>query len=166
MAILTQEQFQEFIDSNRDLVIVTILRILKNKEDAEDCYQDLLMNILRKIRRSEIEITTSTRAYLLRTATNLAINKVNSKKGRCSQSLETVTEKESNHSDPIGDIKIIDEITKNTQNKTMKRYLDFYLQSLIGFKDEEIADQYGVTIGTVSSGKTRAKAFIKKELNS
>ncbi len=172
-------EFQTIHDAFR-LKILRYLTSMVGRRDAEDLTQEVFLKVNQALKtfRGESQLST----WIYRIATNTALDKLRSpsfrQSGRRSLSEESVAEGEleivdkdpwTGEKTPSVEISMIREEMNECIRGIVEKLPENYrtvvvLSELEGFKDDEIAEILGVSIHTAKVRLHRARARLKKEL--
>lgn len=136
------------------------LRLLNNKEDAEDCVQQCFSSLYESIdMRKEI---TGLKPYLYRAVRNIAVSKIRSR----AHESDTVSIDESEDvEDEIidtseRDARLWEEIGKLPE----KCRIVFLMSKRDGLSNNEIAEELGISVKTVENQMTKAFKKLRESL--
>jgi RNA polymerase sigma-70 factor, ECF subfamily len=132
------------------------MRMVPDQQEAEEIVQDIFVNLW--LKRSELNIDISLKAYLFRTVMNRAINYNNHQKVRKNYQAHVVSENTGLHNEP--DKLVETELTALYEtvvaSMPKKRKEVFELSRTEGLKYTEIAEQMGISVKTVEAHLSKA----------
>ena len=161
--------FVNLVDKYKDLVFTLALKMLNQKEDAEEIAQDTFIKVFKNLHQYKSEAKFST--WIYRIAYNTCLDKI--RKNKNEKSIETIENISENEINSISNI-IID-IDKKERKLLIKNCLnllskeDHFLLTLFHFEDlslKEISSIMGITTNHVKIKLYRARmklATILKE---
>jgi RNA polymerase sigma-70 factor (ECF subfamily) len=163
--------FNEVYEEFKPKVLLYISR-LTNSHDAEDIMQEVFQKISRGLEGFQEKSKLST--WIYRIATNTALDKLRSPSSKLSS--EEYTDETEDRNVWIGSSKVpVDQsLVRKEMGECVREYVDklppYYktvivLSELEGFKNKEIADILQVSLYTVKIRLHRARASLKKELD-
>ena len=148
---------EHFIDAYGNAILRLAYSYVHNMEDAEDVLQDTLIRVLQA--DPEFESEAHEKAYLLKTAANLAKNKIEYNKRR-----ETDELNEELVSQEKEDLSFVWEAVKKLPDTSREVIHLFYEE---GYQTAQIAEILGRNESTVRSdlkrGRERLKEILKEE---
>ena len=148
---------EHFMDAYGNAILRLAYSYVHNMEDAEDVLQDTLIRVLQA--DPEFESEAHEKAYLLKTATNLAKNKIEYNKRR-----ETDELNEELVSQEKEDLSFVWEAVKKLPDTSREVIHLFYEE---GYQTAQIAEILGRNESTVRSdlkrGRERLKEILKEE---
>ncbi|GHV27918.1 RNA polymerase subunit sigma-24 [Clostridia bacterium] len=171
------EAFEQLMLPLEKRVYSTCYRILGNREDANDCAQDVMLKAFRSIGgyRSQSSLLT----WILRITTNLCLDVIRRRKVRSSVSLESLTENgradefmnkhHGYHGDFGGDP--LDALEQREINQALRVCIDklpidmrtvIILRDIQGMSYEAISQVLSLHIGTVKSRINRARERLRQ----
>ncbi len=173
-----ESAFGEMVRTNWDRIYGRANSLLSNHQDAEEVAQDTFVRARNSILKFRGECSIST--WLYHIATNLARNKHwywwRRKRG-CSVSFEAPVSEDSSmslsevisNSDPIPCDQIASEEFMSLRPKAMEMLPQKYsevirLRNELNLSYEEIAQHMGISVGTVKSRLSRARDYLRLEL--
>jgi len=155
---MAQIEFSLLYDNHKEMVWKLISRYVFSREDREDLFQEVFLNIHNALPKFRGEANVET--WLYRITINAAINYV--KKQNFNRKLQQILES----------LRIVEEISPaeidelslplaklNPRQRMILLLAEVEEKSL-----EEIAETMGLPVGTVKSNLHRAKEIIKKEV--
>jgi RNA polymerase sigma factor (sigma-70 family) len=165
-----QKAYAELMDRYRKPLYHTMLKMVKNTDDAEDLTIEAFAKAFRGLGKFKKEYTFST--WLFRIATNNCIDFIRKKR------LETLSISSSFKDDSGDDVEIdIRDYSLDPQETAIKSQKEYLMQMIVGklpvkyqrlvelryFKElsyEEIADKIDIPLGTVKAQLHRAKELL------
>jgi RNA polymerase sigma-70 factor (ECF subfamily) len=165
-----QEAFSELVLQHTSRIFRVSLRLLKNREDAEDNLQNTLLKAFCQIRRFKKESQFST--WLFRIATNEALMSLRSRRSRDIQNDAGVAEKGENE-----DFDLPDPVSNPERQYMCKEYTStilrglapklksiLLLQKMEGWTTGELAEKFGVTAQCIKYRSFRARRMLVKKM--
>lgn len=155
--------FKELYDLYKNRIFSTAMRMLGNRQDAEDAAQEVFVLIFRNIKNCREDAAFP--AWVYRIAMNTCINHLKKRKRFKSEELSDSSPaeplNESTGNSPAALQSFIEqEITRLPE----KSRTVFILHEIEGFKHEEIAGIMGISPGTSKSQLFFAKSSLRKKL--
>jgi len=142
---------------------VVCLKYSRNYEDAEDTLQDSFLSIFKKI--DQYAYKGSFEGWIKRITIHTAIQKYRDKSRLQIVSEKNIKEEPEEIVDPSTEISV--DILLGLIQKLPDRYrLVFNLYVLDNFSHKEIASMLEISEGTSKSNLSRARQFLKKEVES
>lgn len=140
-------------------------QVLKNSSLSEEAVSDVFLNIW--LKRGEIEIKTSLKAYLFMAVRNQSINYLKKNNQAFFEDLELL-DKENFPSDFPADDKVIydntvDQIESIIKELPEKRQLIFRMSRFDGLSYIEIAEILGISVNTIQNQMVKAIKFISSQ---
>ncbi|MBI1223780.1 MAG: RNA polymerase sigma-70 factor [Bacteroidetes bacterium] len=142
----------------------SVLRVLKDEHTAEDLAQEVFFDVWRK--REDINVTTSLRAYLRRSAVNKTLNFIRDRKIRWDDEdklTSTASEETS--------------IALNLESQDLERSINeaidllpercrlvFSLSRFEEMTNQQIADELSISVKTVENQMTKALKLLKSAI--
>lgn len=153
---VTHASIEELYGNHRDSLYRIALRVTRNADDAEDVVQNVFLRMLRNERQPDLGRCAA--PYLKRAATNAAIDLIRKRTQRAETDLPPYhraaepTFVEQHHVRQVLG-------TLPPQNAQL-----FELHYRGGYLYEELAQRFGLQVGTVKSRLHRIRAALQKEL--
>jgi RNA polymerase sigma-70 factor, ECF subfamily len=167
-----EEAFTELVRRHSGQVYGLSLNMLRNREDAEDNLQNVLVKAFHHIHRFEGNSQFST--WLVRIAINEALMKL---RKRNSERISDYHEPNASGDEPLGFPEIADArqdperqyISKELARKAFSGLNPslqdtFILQKAEGWTNRELAQALGITVSTVKSRIFRARVRLRQQL--
>ncbi len=180
--------FEHIVTKYKEKAFTLVLRILKNKEDAEDALQEAFIKAFRSIVDNRFEERAKFSTYLYRIVYNTALDFYKKHKSRNYNmlSLDSNFNKQDSNEDDFGNIEMqIDEkkygynsalsTDKKVMEKEMQDFVNNFLSSipekysviltlfyLDDLSHEEISDVLSLPLGTVKNRIFRAKEKLRE----
>jgi RNA polymerase sigma-70 factor, ECF subfamily len=167
-----QEAFAELVRRHSGQVYGLSLNMLRNREDAEDNLQNVLVKAFHNLARFEGNSQFST--WLVRIAINEALMKLRKRNSERISDYQHVNESgDETHFPEIEDVRQDPErqyISKELATKAfhgLNPLLQdtFILQKAEGWTNRELAQALGITVSTVKSRIFRARARLRQQLS-
>lgn len=167
--------FSQLVDKYQNRIYSAVLNYVYNADDAYDITQDAFVKAYTNINR--FNSSSAFYTWLYRIAINTAIDAIRKRKSRPVESLEDDKYAQSGF-EPVG-TDIADDPERSLANAELARHLNEAISSLShklrsvivlhdveGLSQEEVAQIIGVPVGTVKSRVSRARAEIRRYLES
>ena len=157
---MNKNKFEFILRTENNKIFNYLLKILRNREDAEDILQEVFIAFYKKM---ETVNETSCLSYLYKTAYNKALNKINSNKKTKNlmvsyDNIENLKETEPEKPDDFKNKIIRNAYTKLKPKEAYILELQFYQK--MNYK--EIAKRLSTTVSATDSRLVRAKKKLKK----
>ena len=158
---MDRNRFEDILRSENKKIFNYLLKILRNKEDAEDILQETFLAFYKKM---DVVSDDTYISYLYRAAHNKALNHIKKKK-RNNKFSTNYSEMEHLAGEDIDNS--FDELKNDTVRKAITKLAPKYsllleLQFYQKMSYKEIAERLDITIGAVDSKLVRAKKKLKK----
>ncbi len=142
----------------------SVYRIISDTQITEDLAQEVFYELWRK--RTQLNITTSLRAYLKRAALNKALNYIRDQKidFRNAPAKEELTSKEASIVQELAAENLQKEIDQAIDSLPEKCRLVFVLSRYEEMSYRQIADQLDISIKTVENQISKALKSLRKSL--
>jgi RNA polymerase sigma-70 factor (ECF subfamily) len=155
--------FRDLFDEYKDRVYGTALKMLGNKQDAEDVSQEIFVKIFRTIQKFRGDSTL--RTWIYKISVNSCLDAIR-KKGQkdLTENIESMTNDPTlsyNDRQPESVETILE---RQISRLPAKCKTVFILYAIEGFKHEEIANIMSISTGTSKSQYFAAKAYLRKML--
>jgi len=171
-SILIEGQFNDLFEQHYEALCRFVFPVVKDKDAAEDIVQDVFVKIW--IRRQELEIQTSYKAYLFKAVMFRALDYLRKQKSaeKLKGELKIVYDQSLQTDDCILEKKeLIAAIEAGINKMPENMRVIFQLSRYSSLKNREIAEQLNVSIKTVESNVTKAlkqlsqyiKPFVKNQ---
>ncbi len=162
----------EIVTAYTDKVYNYSLRMLHNKEDAEDVLQETFLSVIKNIKTFEGRSRLST--WIYRIATNAALMKLRSRKRvfetlddtiDLSRDYESVNKKLSQSPFEIVQNKeIAEKIMSHLEDLTPNHRSVFILRDIENFSTQEVADMLKMSVPAVKTNLMRARIALRDKL--
>lgn len=166
----SQELFEKYVVPETEVMFRVAMSITRNKVDAEDLVQDTMLRAYRSIDRFDGRYP---RAWLLTILRNAAINRVRRKRPELMRDPDLTMERVANTDPDTADVEavVIDRTFDADVERALHSLSDKFIEviemvDLNGLSYQEAADALGVPVGTVMSRLHRARAKVRKHLES
>lgn len=143
-------------------MLAVILRYVRNNDEAEDVLQDGFVKIFQKI--GEFKMEGSLEGWIRRIMVNTALDVLRKNKKLLGDvQLEDVSYKVSFDDHGFDEINVA-QLLKMIDNLPEGYRIVFNMFAIEGYSHKEIADTLGVTENTSKSQYSRARAFLRNQL--
>ena len=169
------DAFSSLVNKYQNRIYSAVLNYVYNAEDAYDITQDAFVKAYSNLNR--FNSTSAFYTWLYRIAINTAIDAIRKRKSRPVESLEDDKFTQTGF-EPVG-TDISDDPERSLANSELARHLQEAISSLShklrsvivlhdveGLSQEEVAQIVGIPVGTVKSRVSRARAEIRRYLES
>ncbi|MFH1688516.1 MAG: RNA polymerase sigma factor [bacterium] len=167
-----QRAFAELIARYREKIYSIAFRMMGNHLDADEVVQETFVRVFRK--RKELTSVSYFSTFIVRIATNFAIDLLRKRKGHSSISNDTSTLPGSTQLDLARQVatpqqmyeskRLMEEITKALDQLPPKQRITAILHDIEGYTKEEIAAVFDCPQATVRSNLHIARTKLKKIL--
>ena len=148
--------FQELYQQQSETVYRTALRITGNPADAEDVLQTVFLRIL--IQQERCELSSASAAYFRRAATNASIDVLRRRMAHAETPLDDIPSQAARESSPLLKLRLRQAIGQlDTEDAEL-----FLLKYVEGLSVAELAEQFGIGMGTVGSRLFRIREILKQ----
>jgi RNA polymerase sigma-70 factor, ECF subfamily len=163
--ILTESEFSELFNLYYEELCKVIFPILKDRDAAEDVVQDVFVKMW--LRKEELTITTSQKAYLYKAVVFRALDYLRKQKstGKVKEELKIIhhqTYQEA--SSAIEEKELMKAIDASMQEMPENMRAIFHLSRFSNLKNREIAEQLAISIKTVESNISKALKLLHERL--
>ncbi|MFQ6614594.1 MAG: RNA polymerase sigma factor [Fidelibacterota bacterium] len=163
-----REAFHQLVAQHDERIMTLALQLTKNRQDAEDLYQDVFLKAFRKIHQFRFESEFYT--WLYRITVNTAYN-LSRKRSR----IQVADPRSGDERDPLtlipGDdrtddhaTEIMQQVRKALQELPKQQQIVFILKHLQNLKIKDIAAIMGISDGTVKKYLFRAVEKLRAQL--
>lgn len=143
-------------------MLAVLLRYLRNQEEAEDTLQDGFVKIFQKI--GEFKMEGSLEGWIRRIMVNTALDVLRKNKKLLGDvQLDDVSYKVSFEDHGFEDMQV-EQLLHMINNLPEGYRIVFNMFAIEGYSHKEIADTLGVTENTSKSQYSRARAFLRNQL--
>jgi len=171
------EAFKALVDHHEKRLYIHAMKILQNREDAEDVVHTAFINAMEHLAQFRGE--TSFATWVTRIATNTALKSLRKQSGLESVSLNEITEEHEEglipHPEYIADwrgdpLKIVegrelqDILDEAIEKLPEKHRLVFVLRDVIGMSIEETRNALGISVANVKVRLLRARLALRETL--
>lgn len=154
-----EEQFAALVRRQSRFIFKVAYSVLRNAQDAEDVVQETFLKLYRRQTWKNIN---DERAFLARAAWRLAVERAQSKSGKCNQT-EQLSTRETPEEEAIRTNR--DAVVQALVNALPEELrLPLALSTLEKLRSHEIAQLMGIPEGTVRSRIARARQLLKEKL--
>jgi RNA polymerase sigma-70 factor, ECF subfamily len=159
--------FTAFVEERKDSLVNYLTHMTRSRDRAEEIAQDAFVRFYRSgwMTREDGQLAP----YLFRIATNLAISQLRREK-RWQRLMPFLTAREQRHAPPADSELLTDEIQKQVSGALERLPLKFraplVLFEIEEWPYEEIARALDCRLGTIKSRISRARALLRRELES
>jgi RNA polymerase sigma-70 factor (ECF subfamily) len=166
--------FKELLHRYKRKVFSSILFIIKDRETAEDIFQDVFLKVITKLREGRYEENGRFSFWLFRLTHNACIDYLRQKKNRTKalfedeehaiRAMDKALMASSETKSPIQNPVVKSAIRKIVSTLPESQREVFILRNLVGYSFKEIAEYQGVSINTAIGRMRYALLTIKKQL--
>lgn len=160
----SEEAFDQLFKLFYTFLCQTIYMVIRDKSVSEDLAQDVLFELWKK--KDQININTSLKAYLRRSASNRALNHIRDQKMQFSDH-ELLPELESKQINSLHQMQIeeLKEIIQRSIDKLPERCRAVFTLSRYEEKSyKEIAELLGISIKTVENQISKALRVLRNDI--
>jgi RNA polymerase sigma-70 factor, ECF subfamily len=158
--IMANINFDDVYAANKGRVWGLVSRYVYTKEDREDLFQEIFINVHRALPRFRGDSSVNT--WVFRVAVNTALNHVK-KQSRYRLLKQTLGALRIFDHDPVAEGSDLKEF-KPLEKLNPQQRMVLILSDVEERKLEEIAETMGLPVGTVKSNLFRAREIVKKEV--
>lgn len=168
--MLSSAKFDYIIKQHKKKIYNYAIYMLKNRMDAEDITQEVLLRTWKNINNFNF---LAAKAWVMRTTHNLCIDLIRKNKSIYYREIQI----EENHSEEIPDLELNNNpektVDKLTSEKIVKEAIEnlpeqlksvFVLYEIQEFKYKEISEMLDIPLNTVKVNILRARRQLQKEL--
>ena len=163
--ISTEKEFNTLFNLYYEELCRIAMPLVKDIDVVEDVVQDVFVKMW--IRRDEIEINTSFKAYLYKTVVYRAIDHLRRKKNadKVKDELKNVYPRSHNNTDSgLLEKELTNAINQGIDKMPENMRMIFQLSRFTGLKNREIAEQLNISIKTVESNMGKALKAMHEHL--
>jgi len=166
LQIHNEKEFNELFNLHYKELCRLLLPMIKDRDAIKDIVQDVFVKLW--IRRNELEVQTSFKAYLCKAVVLRGIDHIRKEKTAMNAKTELKFVQPQSHTD----------VEESLNEKEMKKAIEegmnemsesmrsiFHLSRFGGLKNREIADQLKISIKTVESNMGKALKIMHEKLN-
>lgn len=155
--------FRALYDIHFDSLYLFGLKYIPAQDVVEDIVQDTFIKVWE--RREDFYDELSFKSFLYKSIRNACLNHFEHKKvkDKYINYQKVIFGSDSFFSDSIIEEEL-NQIIENTLNELPEASRDIYILYLNGLKNQEIADDLGISVNTVKTQKQRATKFLKHRL--
>jgi RNA polymerase sigma-70 factor (ECF subfamily) len=158
-------EFNQLFHLYYDELCRIVFPVVKDLDVAEDVVQDVFVKIW--IRREELEIKTTIKAYLYKAVIFRALDHLRKQKNttKVNDELKIIYPQSHNNVDSVvGEKELIIAINEGLDKMSENMRVIFQLSRYTGLKNREIAEQLGISIKTVESNMAKALKLLHEHL--
>jgi RNA polymerase sigma-70 factor, ECF subfamily len=157
---MERNRFEEILRSENKKIFNYLLKILRDREDAEDILQETFLAFYKKM---DVVSDETYLSYLYRTAHNKALNHIKKRKKQNKFSsnysdMDYIAEEKENPVDDVKENAVRQALAKLPEKYILLLELQFYQKKSY----KEIADILEMSVGAVDSKLVRVKKKLKK----
>jgi len=157
------EAFEMVFNEHYQPLCFYALKILGDKDDAEEVVQNMFVNFWNK--REQVSITGSLKSYLYQSVHNASLNVIKHEKvKRDYEDYKTYVSDLEDVSDTMESGELNKRIEYLVMAMPPERKKIFLLSRVDGLRHKEIADKLGISVKTVENQIGRALKFLRTEL--
>ena len=142
-----------------------VLKFLRSEVDAEEVVQDVFIKVWEN--RLKLKKDSSFKSYLFTIAYNDVLNRLRSKSYHQAYIREAIAlgDETSNSFESVEYKSVLEQVNVLI-DKLPDRRRDIFVKSRIeGFSSKEIAERFGISVGTVDNNISEALKFLRKSLS-
>ncbi len=163
--IHSRKGFEALFREHYDGLCTYVYFYLKDRAASEEVVQELFFNLWKK--REELEITTSVKSYLYKSARNHSLNvikhiEVRENYKKLNEEQRSEAESHSHHDMEVGELQA--RISKAIDKLPPERQKIFMMSRYEDLKYREIADKLDLSVKTVEAQMGKALKFLREEL--
>ena len=163
--IFSESEFNELFNRYYDELCRIVLPVVKDRDVAEDVVQDVFVKMW--VRRNEIEINTTFKAYLYKAVVYRALDHFRKQKtaNRVVNELKVIyPQSHNNVGNNIEEKELLQAINLGMDKMSDNMRMIFQLSRFSGLKNREIAEQMDISIKTVESNMGKALKLMHEYL--
>lgn len=153
------ENFQNIINKHSDTVYRIALTRCKNKDDAEDIFQNVFLKYAEKIPKFKSD--EHEKAWFIKVTINMTKNELNK---YWNKNVESIEENISNLPSNTYENEKTDDILLHVNNLPLNYKTAIYLMYYEGYKINEIAKLMATNENTIKTWLFRAKQVLKEKI--
>lgn len=161
-----QRAFEQVFRQHYQSLCGYAIRILQEKEGAEEIVQDMFCKLWES--RETVEIKSSLKSYLFRAVHNRCLNQIkhiNIREAYKENNQERINHEEQHFSEHFEKFELQQQIDKAIQGLPTERQRIFRMSRFDGMKYQEIADELGISVKTVEAQMGKALKTLRTELS-
>ncbi len=165
LKIRTEKEFNDLFNLYYDELCRIVLPVVNDPDAAQDIVQDVFVKVW--LRRNELEINTSFKAYLYKAVVFRALDYLRNRKRKSNltDELKAVTQQSFNNvEEGIKEKELNNAINLGLEKMSENMRLIFNLSRFSGLKNREIAEQLDISIKTVESNMGKALKIMHEQL--
>ncbi|MEO6304966.1 MAG: RNA polymerase sigma-70 factor [Bacteroidia bacterium] len=163
--ICTESDFNELFNLYYEELCRIVMPVVKDKDVAEDVVQDVFVKMW--VRRDELEVNTSFKAYLYKAVVFRALDHLRKQKNvhKANDELRVIYPQSHNNVDSqLEEKELTVAINEGLDKMTENMRMIFQLSRFSGLKNREIAEQLNISIKTVESNMGKALKLMHEHL--
>ncbi|MBA3683558.1 MAG: RNA polymerase sigma-70 factor [Bacteroidetes bacterium] len=163
--ICTEFEFNELFNLYYEELCRIVLPVVKDVDVAQDVVQDVFVKMW--VRRNEIEVNTTFKAYLYKAVVFRALDHLRKQKNahKAVDELKFINPRSHNNVEAFVEEKeLTDAINSGLDKMSENMRMIFQLSRFSGLKNREIAEQLDISIKTVESNMGKALKLMHEHL--
>ena len=163
--ISSELEFNQIFQLYYEELCRIVFPVVKDQDIAEDVVQDVFVKIW--IRRDELEIKTTIKAYLYKAVVFRALDHIRKQKNttKVNDELKIISPQSHNNIDAVVQEKeLVVAINEGLDKMSENMRAIFQLSRFSGLKNREIAEQLDISIKTVESNMAKALKLLHEHL--
>ena len=157
-----ESAFDELFRKYYRRLVYFSMKVVKNKDLAEEVVQDLFVNFWEK--KDKLQLKVSLNAYLYRAVYNNSVHYLKKQQRFVNSDAELSEELSEDYTDILEQSEIEEKIYQTIEQLPEKCKEIFKLKRFEELKNREIADKLKISIKTVENQMTKALKFLKQNL--
>lgn len=158
----SRKAFQTLFDSYYDVLCIFAMKYLKDTMDAQDVVQETFIALWNS--RQKYASDTHIKSFLYLTVKNKCLNLLKHQKVQEEYSSQNAEETEERYfEENLLQVEVL-ALLRNAIRRLPEKRQEVILLSLQGMRNEEIAENMGVSVNTVKLQKKHAYEYLRKQL--
>ncbi|MDX2173077.1 MAG: RNA polymerase sigma-70 factor [Bacteroidota bacterium] len=165
LKINSEQEFNELFNLYYEELCKIVFPIIKDADAAEDIVQDVFVKLW--IRRNELDVNTSFKAYLYKSVVFRALDYLRKQKStiKVNDDLKVIySQSHNNVGETIEEKEFTTAINVGLEKMPENMRAIFQLSRFTGLKNREIADELNISIKTVESNMSKALKLMHEQL--
>jgi RNA polymerase sigma factor (sigma-70 family) len=161
---MTDTEFEQFIEKNKNGMYRFAFSILRNREDAKDVVQEVVLKLCKK--KTKLDRTNNVESFCMNTIKNCSLDVLRKKK--LENRFITNLNKRNTENQNFENIDLIRKLKNELKNLTVQQRMAVELKDFQGYKYEEISEILQCSINAirtnVSRGRKKLYEIFREEL--